>query len=446
MAKLYSKQRLSVMDMPDPIPANLHNLDLSYAIDTFHVSTYRLEDLPETLPVFSKRTGKLTRFLSGKRVMSMPILSREVKSLPQVPPKPTAHARNNHMKRSASMFPQNTSGQECLGTGLPESSDEEKQMATAKNTIIDEEDDSLFSKDSIVDYTSASSVPSEIDGYTQGNRSSRKSIFEINGDFVDDSSSSIYSETDDDTVDDTDVEEMCVEEPKLGSIFDGLSLRDSLWDSDKESIKSQTVVSGSYTSTSILEYYRATSEVQIDKAAFEKAPLSVDKKLPNIPHSPVDSILAIPKVRQKKKPRPSSMFSMTNQSNFSTLTGSKSLHDCKHDLRSAVDGSIDVCLDSDRDYRYSRYNAFRRSKPRSLSTTLMEPLLRSKSSISPIRTKPRAFSAYLMNTVPVNGNTTSAVQNPKTDASHKPKSRRSVSALLASKFRTFSSKLRPTNK
>ena len=68
---------------------------------------------------------------------------------------------------------------------------------------------------------------------------SRKSIFEVNDRIIDDSSSSIYSEVDieDDTLDDIYAVEMCLEEPELGSIFDGLSLDDSLWDSDKESIK-----------------------------------------------------------------------------------------------------------------------------------------------------------------------------------------------------------------
>ncbi|CAR65524.1 DEHA2C02310p [Debaryomyces hansenii CBS767] len=449
MTKSSSKQRLSTMDIPDPIPANLHNLDLSYAIDTFQVGTYKMEDLPQTLPVFNKKTGSITRYAKGRRVTSMPILSHEPKCLPELPPKVEVKlGMKRNMKRSVSMFPQNIPLQDQQEFSKTRSSeiiikdDKDLASATAKNTPITEAD-SLFSQTSIIDSTSASSIPS--DEFTQMSVHSRKSIFEVNDRIIDDSSSSIYSEVDieDDTLDDIYAVEMCLEEPELGSIFDGLSLDDSLWDSDKESIKCSQAKTGSYASTSILEYYNTQSDDQIGVRTPIKQKnsprIDTKKELPSVPHSPVDNGLVLPKVRKNRIPRPASMFSMTNQSNFSSFTGSKSLHESKQEMKSAINGSIDVCLDPGNNYGYSRYS-FGISKPRATSTSLLSPLSTSFNT-SPNVIKPRASSTHLMNSTQYTANITPHVEETSAPSSHKLNTGRSVSAFISSTFRAFSSEL-----
>lgn len=449
MTKSSSKQRLSIMDIPDPIPANLHNLDLSYAIDTFQVGTYKMEDLPQTLPVFNRKTGSITRHAKERRVTSMPILSHGSKCLPELPPKVEVKLGiKRNLKRSVSMFPQDSplqDQQEFVKTGPSEIiiKDDNDLAATAKNTPITETD-SLFSQTSIIDSTSASSIPS--DEYTHMSVNSRKSIFEVNDHIIDDSSSSIYSvvgDIEDDTLNDIYAVEMCLEEPELGSIFDGLSLDDSLWDSDKESLKSQHAPTGSYTSTSILEYYNTLSDDQLGVRTPLKqnnSPHLDKKKLPSVPHSPVDNGLVLPKVRKNRIPRPASMFSMTNQSNFSTFTGSKSLHESKREMKSAINGSIEVCLDSGNDYSYSRYS-LGTLKPRATSTSLLSPLLTSFNT-SPNVIKPRASSAHLINTTKCHANIMPHIDEGVAPSSDKLNAgRRSVSAFIASTFRTFSSEL-----
>ncbi|CUM56200.1 unnamed protein product [Debaryomyces tyrocola] len=450
MTKSSSKQRLSTMDIPDPIPANLHNLDLSYAIDTFQVGTYKMEDLPQTLPVFNRKTGSITRYAKGRRVTSMPILSHESKCLPELPPKVEAKlGMKRNMKRSVSMFPQDNplqDQQEFLTTRSWEiiiKDDKGLESATAKNMPLTEAD-SLFSQTSITDSTSASSIPS--DEYTQMSVNSGKSIFEVNDCMVDDSSSSIYSEVDDiedDTLDDIYAVEMCLDEPELGSIFDGLSLDDSLWDSDKESVNCQQPKTGSYASTSILEYYNTQSDDQIGIPTPLKQNTSphidTKKELPSVPHSPVDNGLVLPKVRKNRIPRPASMFSMTNQSNFSTFAGSKSLHESKREMKSAINGSIDVCLDPGNDYGYSRYS-FGTLKPRATSTSLLSPPLTSLNTFSNV-IKPRASSTYLMSNTQYTANTMHHIEETSAPASHKVNTGRSVSAFIASTFRAFSSEL-----
>lgn len=450
MTKSSSKQRLSTMDIPDPIPANLHNLDLSYAIDTFQVGTYKMEDLPQTLPVFNRKTESIKRYAKGRRVTSMPILSHESKCLPELPPKVEVKlGMERNMKRSVSMFPEDSSlrdQQEFLkigSSGIIIKDDNGLASATAKNTPILEAD-SLFSQTSIIDSASASSIPS--DEYTHMSVNSRKSIFEVNDRIIDDSSSSIYSEVDDmedDTLDDIYAVEMCLEEPELGSVFDGLSLDDSLWDSDKESIKGQQAKTGSYASTSILEYYSTQSDDQIGVGTPTKQNnlrfIDSKKELPIVPHSPVDNGLVLPKMRKNRIPRPVSMFSMTNQSNFSTFTGSESLHKSKREMKSAINGSIDVCLDPGNDYGYSRYS-FGSSKPRATSISLLSPLLTSFNT-SPNVIQPRVSSPHLMNATQYTANTMPHLEETSASPSHKLKAGRSVSAFIASTFRAFSSEL-----
>lgn len=453
-----SKQRLSTMDIPDPIPANLHNLDLSYAIDTFQVGSYKMEDLPPTLPVFNRKTGSIMRNVKGRRVTSMPILSSNSKCLPELPSKTEAElGMELHMKRSVSMFPQNNHLQESLKAQSLESTKVDKDLisATAKSAPITEETDSLFSRTSIMDSTSASSVPSN--EYTEISINSRKSIFELNDNFIDDSSSSIYSEVneiEDDTLEEIYAVEMCLEEPELGSIFDRISLGDSLWDSDKESVKGQPTT-GSYASTSILEYYNTPSTEKVGVHTSSKqinlSLIDCKKVLPSLPHSPVDNGLVLPKVRKTRITRPASMFSMTNQSNFSTFTGSKSVHESKRDMKVAINGSIDVCLDSSNDYSYSRYS-IGTSKPRATSTSFLSPTLSSVNTYSNVisprastqhfnTSKPRALSTNLMNTTQYRGIKTIPQDEESSAESRKPNVGRSVSAFLASTFRAFSSEL-----
>jgi len=444
------------MDIPDPIPANLHNLDLSYAIDTFQVGTYKMEDLPPTLPVFNRKTGSIMRNAKGRRVTSMPILSHKSKCLPKPPPKIEAEVgKEVQTKRSVSMFPHNKLLQECFKIQPLESTiGMDLGSATAKSPLITEETDSLFSQASITDSTSASSVPSK--EYTETSVNSRKSIFEVNDRFIDDSSSSVYSdvnEIEDDTLEEIYAVEMCIEEPELGSLYDKISLGDSLWDSDKESIKGQPTT-GSYASTSILEYYNAPSTDQIGVSRPEQINSSLihnKKELPSLPYSPLDNGLVLPKARKTRIQRPASMFSMTNQSNFSEFTGSKSLHQSKRDMKVAINGSINVCLDTGNNYSYSRYCSGT-SKPRATSASFISPTLNSMNTYSNVisprtstqnlnTSKPRALSTNLVNTTQYRGTTTKAQIEESPADSRKPNGGRSVSAFLASTFKSFSSEL-----
>lgn len=440
------------MDVPNPIPASLQDLDLSYAIDTFQIGTYRMEDLPQTFPVFNKRTGRITRYAKGKRVSSMPILSHKSKDLPMLPPKSDGKSGMKHLiQRSVSVLPQNNFLKDFLRTDSLESNvidDKQMASATAKNTSIAEETDNVFSQSSIFGSVSASSVSS--DEYTQMSASSRKSIFEVNGGFIYDSSSSTYSEIEDiedDTLDNIYAIEMCLEEPELGSIFDQLSSGDSLWDSDKESIKDQQVAAaGNYASTSILEYYNGTSddqnEVLTAAGRDNLPPIGTEKDLPSLPRSLDDRVLVLPKVRNNKILRPVSMFSMTNQSCFSTLTGSKSLRESKQDMKLAINGSIDVCLDSGKDYGYSRYYSSGRTKPRATSAALASPLQSCSLNTSTNIIKPKVSFTHLTNATQYNDiNTIPHIEETTAAASHKPKAGRSVSAFLASTFKAFSSDL-----
>lgn len=441
--KLSSKQRLTTLDEPDPIPANFDALDLSHAIETFHVSTYRLEDLPQTLPVFSKRTGRLRRFVGQKRVASMPILSHEYKSLPLLPPNPPLERLP---KRAVSMFPQNDTINEPSSIENSESSEDEHciSYATAKNGMMIKDDDSLFSTASLIMSTSASSAPNESDKNTETD-STGSMLDEVHFS-SEDSVASIYSEMDNTSINsigEVHAEEACIEEPELGSIFDSLSLGDSLWDSDNESTQSQPITDIAYANTSVFDHYQNTSNEQQTYTQNEVVRFAkTTKELPSIPHSPGGSI-TLPKVRKTTKPRPVSMFSMTNQSNFSAITTPKNLHDSKQDMRSAIGGSIDVCLDSDRDYRYSRYYAVGKT-PRASSTTL---LLNSNTSFSPSKASPRSFSAHFTNTSKpsqIEAHTTRPIE--KISESDKPKVGLSVSTFLTGKLRALSSENRTTNK
>lgn len=65
-----------------------------------------LEDIPKTFPIFNKKTGNISRFSRGKRIVSMPFLHGVNKELPQLPLQSTEAETKNIGKRSISMFPQ----------------------------------------------------------------------------------------------------------------------------------------------------------------------------------------------------------------------------------------------------------------------------------------------------------------------------------------------------
>lgn len=66
------------LEMPDAIPAEMNDINYSQIAKTFRPGSYTLEDLPNELPFISKRTGRLKVFQKpihkSKRVVSMPML------------------------------------------------------------------------------------------------------------------------------------------------------------------------------------------------------------------------------------------------------------------------------------------------------------------------------------------------------------------------------------
>jgi hypothetical protein len=95
------KQRLSSLDGPTAIPANLYNLDLSLAVDKYRPGVHTLKDLESVLPVVHKRArSKPVR----SRCVSMPVsklLPMVLQPLvaPPVPPK----AKHHKQHRAVSM-------------------------------------------------------------------------------------------------------------------------------------------------------------------------------------------------------------------------------------------------------------------------------------------------------------------------------------------------------
>lgn len=80
------KQRLSSLDSPGVIPANVYNLDLSLAIEKFRPGTHTIEDLAPVLPVVRKRQGRKVNYKSKtNRCVSMPILSSSIESITNPP-------------------------------------------------------------------------------------------------------------------------------------------------------------------------------------------------------------------------------------------------------------------------------------------------------------------------------------------------------------------------
>lgn len=91
-----TKQRLSSLDYPSAIPANLFNLDLSLAIDKFQPGVHSLEELKPVISVV-KRAQRRKRN-SGKpknpRCVSMPILPRTLKLIQEIKEQEDSHTEN----------------------------------------------------------------------------------------------------------------------------------------------------------------------------------------------------------------------------------------------------------------------------------------------------------------------------------------------------------------
>ena len=73
-----NKQRLSLLDLPPPIPAALDTLNLDYVADSYQPGQYELSDLPDKIPIINERTGSFRRFIKRKtprdrrRIVSAP--------------------------------------------------------------------------------------------------------------------------------------------------------------------------------------------------------------------------------------------------------------------------------------------------------------------------------------------------------------------------------------
>lgn len=93
------KQRLSSLDGPTAIPANLYNLDLSLAVDKYRPGVHTLKDLEPVLPVVHKRArSKPVR----TRCVSMPVMSKQLPVVPfAAPPVPPKAKHKQH--RAVSM-------------------------------------------------------------------------------------------------------------------------------------------------------------------------------------------------------------------------------------------------------------------------------------------------------------------------------------------------------
>ncbi|CAH2350619.1 hypothetical protein CLIB1423_02S01222 [[Candida] railenensis] len=91
-----TKQRLSSLDYPSTIPANLFNLDLSLAIDKFQPGVHSSEELKPVISVVKRaqhrkrNTGKT----KNPRCVSMPILPRTLKSIQEIKEQESSHTEN----------------------------------------------------------------------------------------------------------------------------------------------------------------------------------------------------------------------------------------------------------------------------------------------------------------------------------------------------------------
>lgn len=94
MKKHSKKQTLAATDEPIPVPANVLGLDLAHAVASFQPGTHDMEDISRALPIVSKKS-RMNRNLgqnNQKRVSSMPILlERTEKELPIPQQKQTQH-------------------------------------------------------------------------------------------------------------------------------------------------------------------------------------------------------------------------------------------------------------------------------------------------------------------------------------------------------------------
>ena len=110
-------------------------------------------------------------------------------------------------------------------------------------------------------------------------------------------------------------------------------------------------------------------------------------------------------------------------------------------MKSAINGSIDVCLDPGNNYGYSRNLFFWNFKTQSNIYIIIETLFLTSFNTSPNVIKPRASSTHLMNSTQYTANITPHVEETSAPSSHKLNTGRSVSAFISSTFRAFSSEL-----
>lgn len=378
MKTLSSKKRLTSFDIPGDIPANIFNLDLTHAADSYQGGGILcLEDIPRSLPVINKKTGKISMFAGGRRAVSMPIFSRNNKELPQLPPIEQIEVENEKAnKRSISMYPLVTSVKNLDEDNISDSEDE-LPVSAAKNIIVDEDDDSLFSSYTCHDSTSASSAPSGSDFYEGSSKYSTKSILRtFEEDFVNES---IFSE------EDIIVEEIGLPVIDLDKTCDITSLGDSLWDSDKDGTIYQDATD-------------ETADLVLPNFYYSPKTIETEKELPSISHLASDPKLNIPKTRRKAQ-RPVSMLSLSNQSMFSLNSVAKSLNDCKKEMKAQIK-LINVCLDSGADYIYSKYPRDIKVKPRAVSSNILQSHLYANEAESP-KTNERRWSSAQMGTTGV---------------------------------------------
>lgn len=106
-----NKQRLSLLDLPPPIPAALDTLNLDYVADSYQPGQYELSDLPDKIPIINERTGSFRRFIKRKtprdrrRIVSAPPGTILEKALP----KPPATSRNSFYATPALPLPKASS-------------------------------------------------------------------------------------------------------------------------------------------------------------------------------------------------------------------------------------------------------------------------------------------------------------------------------------------------
>ncbi|KAK7681320.1 hypothetical protein QCA50_015708 [Cerrena zonata] len=108
------KQRLTSLDIPMTRPANLFDMDLSNALDSFQPGNIEKEDMPNVLPIFNRQTDKFEKLMKKKRPSSMPVYPSTAlrlasvpalhKELPQLPTKIGSADNLATNPRSVSMY------------------------------------------------------------------------------------------------------------------------------------------------------------------------------------------------------------------------------------------------------------------------------------------------------------------------------------------------------